>query len=104
MAARASRPRSGPGNQDRDDAHEERTMWEQINRDLRKCKAINDRAKEVGKLILEKEEKMAKRKYTTCSRVPNPTSQSIPTMRILVSLLLLVEAGKLWRKHIMSTR
>ena len=104
MAARASRPRSGPGNQDRDDAHEERTMWEQINRDLRKCKAINDRAKEVGKLILEKEEKMAKRKYTTCSRVPNPTSRSIPTMRILVSLLLLVEAGKLWRKHIMSTR
>ena len=62
MAARSNRPRSGPANPDRDDAHEERTMWEQITRDLRRIKAINDRAREVGRLILEKEDNMAKRK------------------------------------------
>ena len=60
MAARRP-PRNGK--EDRDDAHEERNMWDQILRDLEKCKAINNRAKEVSRLIIEKEEKMAKREY-----------------------------------------
>ncbi|KAL9117584.1 MAG: hypothetical protein Q9187_005877 [Circinaria calcarea] len=60
MAAR-NRPRSGFVKEDREDAHEEKAMWEQIVRDLEKCKAVNDRAKEVSRLIIEKEEKMSKR-------------------------------------------
>lgn len=83
MAAR-NRPRSGFVKEDREDAHEEKAMWEQIVRDLEKCKAVNDRAKEVSKLIIEKEEKMLKRKHDLgfyirnvfqCSRCmlpPNP--------------------------------
>ena len=59
MAAR-NRPRNGLAKEDRDDAHEERSMWEQIIRDLEKCKTINDRAKEVTALILEKEEVVKK--------------------------------------------
>ena len=62
MAAR-NRPRSGFAKEDREDAHEEKAMWEQIVRDLEKCKAVNDRAKEVSRLIIEKEEKMSKREY-----------------------------------------
>lgn len=59
MAAR-NRPRNGLAKEDRDDAHEERSMWEQIIRDLEKCKTLNDRAKEVTALILEKEEVVKK--------------------------------------------
>ena len=77
MAARSSRPRSGPANPDRDDAHEERTMWEQITRDLRRIKAINDRAREVGKLITEKEDDMARRKFICCCCCSSTSHSSI---------------------------
>ncbi|KAI9823724.1 MAG: SAGA HAT/Core module component [Thelocarpon impressellum] len=57
MAAR-SRPRGGAPSKE-DDAHEEeRNMWKQIVTDMRKLKAINVRAAEVSKLILDIEEKM----------------------------------------------
>ena len=69
MAARRP-PRNGK--EDRDDAHEERSMWDQIVRDLEKCKAISNRAKEVSRLIIEKEEKMAKRmQYFPFYQVPS---------------------------------
>ncbi|MCJ1306819.1 SAGA HAT/Core module component [Agyrium rufum] len=59
MAAR-SRPRNGLSKEDRDDAHEERSMWESILRDLKDAQAINAESKIFSQRIVEKEEKMGK--------------------------------------------
>ncbi|KAL8677830.1 MAG: hypothetical protein Q9186_005775 [Xanthomendoza sp. 1 TL-2023] len=58
MAAR-NRPRSGPMKDDSADAHEERNMWNQIVNDLKRLKAIQTRATEVSKSIVEMEGRMA---------------------------------------------
>ncbi|KAL8924692.1 MAG: hypothetical protein Q9172_002594 [Xanthocarpia lactea] len=58
MAAR-NRPRAGPLKDDIADAHEERNMWNQIVNDLKRLKAIQIRATEISKAIVEMEAKMA---------------------------------------------
>ncbi|KAL8946071.1 MAG: hypothetical protein Q9222_007482 [Ikaeria aurantiellina] len=58
MAAR-NRPRTGPLKDDSADAHEERNMWSQIVNDLKRLKAIQVKATEVSKAIVEMEAKMA---------------------------------------------
>ena len=60
MAAR-SRPRNGAIKEDPADAHEELSMWDQIEKDIKKCSAIQKRCREVSKQIVEMEEKMGKR-------------------------------------------
>lgn len=61
MAAR-NRPRAGPLKDDLADAHEERSMWNQIVNDLKRLKTIQIRATEVSNLIVEMEGKMAERR------------------------------------------
>ncbi|KAL8709633.1 MAG: hypothetical protein Q9220_005725 [cf. Caloplaca sp. 1 TL-2023] len=58
MAAR-NRPRSGPLKDDSADAHEERNMWSQIVNDLKRLKAIQVKATEVSKAIVDMEGRMA---------------------------------------------
>ena len=59
MAAR-NRPRNGGMKDDRDFAHEERSLWESIIRDLEKVREINIKAKTTSLAIIDKEEKMGK--------------------------------------------
>ena len=59
MAAR-SRPRNGAIKEDPADAHEELSMWDQIEKDIKKCSTIQKRCREVSKQIVEMEEKMGK--------------------------------------------
>ena len=62
MAAR-SRPRNGAIKEDPADAHEELSMWDQIEKDIKKCSTIQKRYREVSKQIVEMEEKMGKCEY-----------------------------------------
>ncbi|MCJ1254657.1 SAGA HAT/Core module component [Lignoscripta atroalba] len=57
MAAR-NRPRTGLAKEDH--AHEEQAMWNQIVIDLKKCKAIRDKAAEVSQKIIELNESIGK--------------------------------------------
>ena len=59
MAAR-SRPRNGAIKEDPADAHEELSMWDGIEKDIKKCSVIQKRCKEVSSKIVEMEEKMGK--------------------------------------------
>ena len=54
MAAR-NRPRNGGFKEDSADAHEEKSMWEQLQRDLRKCAQIQNKQKENSIKIQEME-------------------------------------------------
>lgn len=62
MAAR-NRPRAGPLKDDSADAHEERNMWNQIVNDLKRLKALQTRAAEVSKTIIEMEGRMSERRF-----------------------------------------
>ena len=64
MAAR-NRPRNGAIKDERDDAREERSMWESIIKDLEKVREVNAKVKATSASIVEKEEKMGKSKYTS---------------------------------------
>ena len=57
MASR-NRPRGGPPREDPVDAHEETNMWNQIVADLKKLSAIQLRARDVSKLIVDMETDM----------------------------------------------
>ena len=64
MAAR-NRPRNGAIKDDRDDAREERSMWESIIRDLEKVREVNAKAKMTSQMIIDKEEKMGKSEFVS---------------------------------------
>lgn len=57
MAAR-SRPRNGTFKEDLSDAHEEKSMWEQIQRDLYKCSQLQTKQRENASKIQELEANM----------------------------------------------
>jgi SAGA-associated factor 29 len=54
MAAR-SRPRGGVSKDDAGDAGEERNLWSGIVSDLKRIKAINAKAAEISRQIIEEE-------------------------------------------------
>ena len=65
MAAR-NRPRNGLGKDDGADAHEERTMWNQIVNDIRKLKTLQARAAEVAKQQVDMEARIARSESFRC--------------------------------------
>ena len=80
MAAR-SRPRNGAIKEDPADAHEELSMWDQIEKDIKKCSAIQKRCREVSKQIVEMEEKMGK---CECPLTCSPLGQEhVSALKIL---------------------
>lgn len=55
----AARPRARGSLAKDDDAHEERNMWNQIVCDMKKLKALQAKAAEVSRMIVDTEEKMS---------------------------------------------
>ncbi|KAI9705063.1 MAG: SAGA HAT/Core module component [Candelina mexicana] len=61
MAVR-NRPRGLPSKDDHFEAHEERTIWNDVLREMKKLKALNTRAADVSRQIVETEKSMASEK------------------------------------------